>query len=534
MTKNRMFSLSMLLVLSSVAISGCSEAKTEPLVNDEKEVIFTIGENDTLDYYYAEDNWNNLQATKIGVQALYDVLLKAVVQTEYPYSESLSGAVDLKVDEWETTIEDQVAQYGGAVSFTELRDLTLEQLGLADMDALRAKFLYDVQLERIQTRFYTEFRDDLAAEYVNGGLPFHIRHILVKLTDNTNLYNGTITEAQANNLAEVCTRLASGKKSLNSFLEVASSSLNEDSSSSKQGDLGIMDTYTSFVNEFKLGLYTFEAYSRTGEDREEVKDAFGIPDTFNSFYGDGINALSVSACQELANVADDDTDLFPEIDRDLNGVLDDDDADYARSILYNNLFNNHGVQLMNFDLEDSTNAFVTSVDYTKGGTKNVLTDSKGNPIIVVRSTYGVHFIVIEKSPFADDAVSYFTSIDDENAANDTYIELNPDTNEAAIDARIKNYINGGYASSGTAAADANLILYRMFNEYRVANNVTIKDASVATAVDAMIENALAYKLGQIKDAQTITWLAYLRLLQRAAEVSDRMIDICTVEGICEG
>lgn len=535
MTKNRIFSLSMMMVLTATAVTGCAETKTKGLVNNGKEVIFTIGEGDSLQYFYAEDNWANIRNTKAGTQALYDVIFKAVVQTKIPLTDNLKSAVELKVDAFEKSLQDQIDAAGGTVSLSEARDLTLQQMGLANMDALREQYLYEIQLEKIQTRYYTDFREELASDYLENGLPFHVRHILVKLTDS-DLYKGVISSTQANNLADVCLRLAQGKKPLNSFLELASSSLNEGGTNSTQGDLGIMDTYTSFVNEFKLGVYSFETFKQPVEDQAEFASKFALPDEFSAFYGDGFNTINVSACQLLKDNANKTIDLYPEIDRDKNGKADDDAQDYARNILYNNLFNFRGVQLLNFDLtkaEEITNANTLTVEYTQGGAKDIVVDSNNRPILVIRdSDNGVHFIVIEKSPFDEDAVTYFTKLEDTDEGYKTFVELNPDKNEDAIDARIKNFIAGGYSSSGSTAADNNLLLYRLFNEYYAQTQIQVTDNTLMPKIEQLIAASINYKEGQIADAKYTTWLTYLRLLQRADELADKKANVCAVTGTC--
>ena len=109
--------------------------------------------------------------------------------------------------------------------------------------------------------------------YIPSKHPYHVRHILVKLSqakENEPLYD-TITEEEAVKLHDVITSLAVGED----FGVVAKKYSDDEGSRDKYGDLGIMDTDTSFVNEFKLGTYLFESYfSSSTDDNKDGKDAY--------------------------------------------------------------------------------------------------------------------------------------------------------------------------------------------------------------------------------------------------------------------
>ena len=86
----------------------------------------------------------------------------------------------------------------------------------------------------------------------------------------SDLYNGRITEAEAKKLYAVANRLAIQRNG-ETFGEVARE-MSEDGSKEQFGDLGIMSKATSFVNEFKLGIYAYDSVFNQNAEVVEKRD----------------------------------------------------------------------------------------------------------------------------------------------------------------------------------------------------------------------------------------------------------------------
>ena len=219
-----------------------------------------------------------------------------------------------------------------------------------------------------------------------------------------------------------------------------------------------MDSSTSFVNEFKLGIYTYDLLlSDNGYESDanyETKlDNLHIPESVKDTLTDfGVSWIPYDIILELEAVKDRTT---------ANGVtVNDNDEDYyPRNIYFNKYFQNRNVAFITDEAlltdnqlgyKDDYSSFAgdnwtavgmdkrndkvsgstvysdvneeghyitsgvqsTNLDDTQkdnfqeitinGVTKNVLCDQNGNPIMVVRnqeSSSGIHFIVIERSAF---------------------------------------------------------------------------------------------------------------------------------------
>ncbi len=506
MKVNKIAAISLLSTVLATTLAGCSgDVKKETI--DGKEVLFKIGET----AYFAEDNWAAIKNTTSGLNVAYEAIRKAVIQTSFPATDSLNAAVDLEVDQWEENVRAQAEQYG--YTFTELRDATLDGMGLKDMIELRDYYLYDLQKSRISTLFYNTYRDDYAAEWFAETSPYHVRHILLSLSDTSvSLYNDTLSQTEANTISNTIDLLSQGELETKNFRVVAASTANGDTTArASQGDLGIMDEYTGFVSEFKLGIYAYETYSSPVGEQADKKAAFGIPASLDAYYAGGFTAVPLSVFETLGDVADVTKDSSNE---------DLDVEDYPRNKLFNYYFNKRVVQFIEVDSVDLTNVPYVEVDFIAGqpATK-ILTDDNGNPILMIRTSYGIHLIVLEKSPYDADALEYFTVLTDDDDNFDTYVELDATNNEGEVDGRVQNFVNYGFGS-GTTAPESKFTDYLIYENYLAESDIEVADATLAAKIETMISSAREYKSGQIVDATYTTWVAYIRTLERETEVAD--------------
>ena len=101
--------------------------------------------------------------------------------------------------------------------------------------------------------------------YFEDRVPYHLSHILVKISDSssTNYYNAKISEDNAHKLHRVVEALR--KSTWGSFGQTAK---NESDDSAERGDLGVvdMDKTEGYINEFKYAVYAYEnLYGKTAE-----------------------------------------------------------------------------------------------------------------------------------------------------------------------------------------------------------------------------------------------------------------------------
>ena len=287
---------------------------------------------------------------------------------------------------------------------------------------------------------------------VSSRFPYHVRHILIKVEDGaSDFVRGTISADQAKQISKTVELLAQGTLS---FGEVAAMK-SEDSSGSSYGDVGIMTNAISsgklgMVNEFQLGIYAYDAINLHDGESELIYKALGINEIVKDRDGDltpvydyfdlSVAEIPYSVFVELGDVADQETNEETGLP-----IEDGKAAIYPRNLLWNRYLNNHGIFVITNsargNVVDPTTSTAEVIDHNTGvyeasqtvalrdGTtktinyadavglkgfnrdnlkinnhfaasgKKVLADEQGNIIIGVRSEFGIHLMIVQKSIF---------------------------------------------------------------------------------------------------------------------------------------
>ena len=434
----------------------------------------------------------------------------------------------------------------------------LESKGVDDEEELLNKYIEELQKETFENNFYTYQVDTIKngdanavkslsdgsdlftwTGYLNDMLPYHMSHILVKLSDSsdTNYYNGTISEDNAVRLFNVISELGLGAKS---FSKIAMTYNEDPGSKDKEGDLGIMDYDTSFINEFKLGIYAYEQfYNGTDVSGSKIavsdevktnylnaaKEAFGLANATD------LPTVELSVFEELKNVA--------KQDKDENGkpVIENATLVYPRNIIYNKYLNRHAV----FFIEDAT----AHDNFVAWNGKNILCadGDATKPIVAVRASSGgeqeIHLMVVNRSPFvATDAkgvslADYYTTfypaqdyypVDASGNKLDTYVNFL--TNEAS---ETKN--RAEEFASKLKSYDSDKLGKYIFLKYANEEHIQFAEENKALAEALMkwIKTSLEKTSEEKEESWTKTWNEYIdKLMRQNSERSKLVPQACRI------
>ena len=469
--------------LSAVSLSGCSSVTS----NSEGYILtytyngkeLSISTREIIDRYLNENRNDHAAAF---YNALNEVVIRRAFE-EDPLISDFKSTVDNNATNDVNKAKDEADESG--TSWSDYLDGQIADDSLTTEEK-EQEFFLKKQYERMQTtvkeQYFENFSDyqkgsndstaDLQDEYnllygtngyIQNKVPYHIRHILVQVdaSQDYGYSRGHISSDDAHQIYQVVTALANGT----SFADTAN--LYTDDTGNKDSNTGtlnggeyIMDSSTSFVNEFKLGIYTYDLLlSDNGYESDtnyQTKlDNLHIPESVKDTLTDfGVSWIPYEVILELERVKDQTT---------ANGVtVNDNDEDYyPRNIYFNKYFQNRNVAFITDEalLDDSQlgykpdyssfegdnwkdiymdkrndkvsgNTVYSDINeeghyLTSGHTSaklsesqknnfkkitingvplpnNVLCDQNGNPIMVVRnqeSSSGIHFIVIERSAF---------------------------------------------------------------------------------------------------------------------------------------
>lgn len=524
--KKRLLLLSM---ISALALVGCDVTQ---LKDDQgNQIIVKLGDGTA---YTANDLFENYTNTSAGASeyysAVYDVLIRAV----QPKTSAIEDAVAVELDNFIDTCK-QNASTNGTTYKTELSK-ALENKGVESLDELQELYYLEQQKIVYEDAFYDDnLSESLLEEYINYYAPYHVRHILVKNSADSSLYNGTISKDDAINLADTVTRLASGRESFGVIAQSTAS--NGDSSSAEiYGDVGIMDTSTGFVSEFKYSIYQYDAfYNAAAQESVQKFDARQATRTIGSsevpgsslipvsdddvqYLKDSINRIPFSVFGKLKDVAGIETGL------DGLQVYDGKEEYYPRNYLYNTYLNNHalGVIVKGSTVSSSDRwQTIDGLSASQADADKVLCDEEGRPILVSKagtgtsdSGYqGIHFIIIQKSAFT-------STLEELKAYYDTTVY------SSSADVSDKNtyvtYISSDRTTYSTRAETikTNVKGFDTYMSYRIYEQAlaqaTSRGASISEDIASIIDRYIAAnrETSAYETVETYedSWKSYLDLL----------------------
>ncbi len=425
--------------LTALTLVGCSSNLVAD--NEGNIVTVTIDGNPTPVKITAGGLFDDYLTTPQGLKDYYDAVYEVVVRALFARDEQSAKRTEyydtarLRVNEVKDNAKN-AAKNGGNYD-DELKKI-LDAQNVESVNELEEKFAYQEMQEGLKEQFFEggsgawiqnamkeliegerdadgnlvldENNNPVYEGYLNNKLPYHVRHLLVKVgAEHSKFVEGKISKDDANKLSSVITALVEQQDTFG----LLANRFSEDEGSAKQfGDLGIMTSSTGYVNEFKLGVYAYDAlYNQdaalTAADKAKLK----IPaDAATSLTTLGLGEIPYGAALKLAEVRE-----FEKSDA--GKEVNEGDARYfPRNIIFNKYFNKHNISVITpndvveTDEVGTPNAAFAALKGFQSvpelGGKTVLTDEKGNVILVVRagaagSYEGVHFIVIERSAIQD-------------------------------------------------------------------------------------------------------------------------------------
>ena len=447
--------------IAAMALSACGN------VSSSKKAIVTFtpyGSNEKIELL-TDDIYNANRTTSSGVSKLYDKILEVLIR--YQFKEGKFGEhddekkVELKYKDIENWANNEVreqkkkakdnAKSNSTKYETEWKSI-LDSNDVKNAEELKQKFIYQKEKE-VMTNWYADndkFAADLKDEFlgikadgtavesdVKAAMPYHVRHILIKVDEagdaKEKFYKGTVTEGQAKSLYDTVSTLASGKFP---FSQVAKD-YSEDTSAAAGGDVGIMTNSAvsgslAMVNEFQLGLYAYDnLYDAVNTDATKaaaatvIKAGLGITADVENTLKTNLGGLVTVPYEAFKKMG-----TYAKITADEKGneLAGGSAALYPRNVIWNKYFNLHNVfiiknvesadypatlgkeEFVNFasDTPCEPGLELPATNKSTTGFRNgILTDENGRVIVGVRSQFGIHLMVIEKSMYEYDTLATY-------------------------------------------------------------------------------------------------------------------------------
>ena len=529
--------------------------------------------------------YNKYRQTSDGISKFYSAILESIIRYEF---DSSSGTVYKKTNaqikteaENNVTGAKQKAEENAKTNNTSYStewDAILSSYGVEDEEGLLEHFIYELEKEELQDKYFSDNKLALTKEYlgvddagegvasnVKGAFPYHIRHILINVADGaTDYYHGVVTTEQAKKIGNVIDYLTDSKYT---FAEVAKKLSGDEGSAAKGGDVGIMTPTTSFVDEFKLGIYAYDNVFAGRTENAAIRKGLGLNEEitigqYDKTTGDTTIAKTTIkdeiARLELTKVP---YDAFKRIGQEaetelVNGKkVNDGNANYyPRNIYWNNYLNFHNPfvitnQKINADgslsVDESITDFTCWSDPDDAGVRYLKAYNgagKDQQIIIgVRGSYGIHLMITQKSIYDfNDGKSANPSLEEYYT---TYVpgDANYPQWEGADKSTYVNYINTDEASEYNTRANEIKTAIKSFDstyDYRLyelltsgengRSKITFNNTDGYDLGDAIAKYIAATRANNKNSATknlTSSWKGYLELINGQNQQRDYTVGI---------
>lgn len=560
--------LSITLVTGFIAAMAMTACDT--ITASKKAIVtFTPYGSDEKIALITDDVYNAYRDTTTGITKYYDKILEVLIR--YEFKENNFDKGEMKYSEIENWAKNQVkeqkdkarteAKNNEDKTYDEAWEDILEANNVENEKGLLEKFIYEKEKE-VMKNWYADNADNATAlkeEFlgvkadgtavvsdVKAAMPYHIRHILVKVDESSDAekkyYKGTVNQTQAKLLYDTASTLAEGKFT---FSEVAKT-YSEDSSNVNGGDVGIMTNDAStgnltMVNEFQLGIYAYDslynAANKTSPAAEIIKNGLGITDEVANSLPTDITEVPYEAFVNMGAYAE------VTADKEGNKLADGSEAVFPRNIVWNKYFNLHGVFVIKnakkatytglvnpedefaYDKLADTNPFDAALP--RFNNDGYLTDERGNVIIGVRSQFGIHFMVIEKSVFEyqDLATYYDTKLPGDTGYNaDSYVGF-------IQSGKLEDYKKRADDVKNAISNFDKTYDYRLYQYLTGKISISFTDAAegLEEKINTLIEKVKVQNAGNQEDGLFKSWRTYTEILDKQTE--DRSVWYTTFNGV---
>lgn len=387
--RNKRSLFALILSLSTV-MTSCkkSEDYSYPGADfKENQVVYVNGKE-----YKYKDIYNLFNGKKESASAYFSIAKSVLTQLVTERTSAMKTIVDDKMedyrDQWNTNAKNN------NTSYDEEKAKTLKSEGVLDEAALENKLYVNQQTTENENSYFKDnpgandysyyISEEVTKKFVTENAPYHVSHILIKVdasSDGEGLANGKISSDNTTKIGNTIKNLISS----DSFGSVAQQSSDDSGSAAKYGELAdssngvAMEKRTSYINEFKLGIYAYDAYinkNTSSKDNSTLKKSLRVP---GQALDDGSQDSSVA--NEIGKTSLGKKQVFGiplSAALTMSYVASKDKADsgskptnasenqYPRNIYFNNYFNQHAVSFIYNDADDYDTKFLADIKKVYG------------------------------------------------------------------------------------------------------------------------------------------------------------------------
>ena len=251
------------LLISSCLLTGCGQSHT--VKKDGKYVVASLEKGNKEKNILADDLYKSILNSSNGKTAAYNAVLQNIIDKKFPVNDEMKTDADTIVQQVKTYYKNQ---YGSDSYKSQLKQV-LQNAGYTNMSDYRQKMIKQIQYANYLLSYVNKHYDSVFEDYYNQFSPRYVSIIKVSMSDVSNP-----TDTETKKLNEVKELLNNTDKS---FGAIAQSYSDDDSTKSKKGAVGIVDSKdtSSLTNTYGNDVVEKAQSLKAGEISDAIAGSDG-------------------------------------------------------------------------------------------------------------------------------------------------------------------------------------------------------------------------------------------------------------------
>jgi hypothetical protein len=249
------------LMVSSVLLGGCSSGSSDIKQKDGKDIVASLTDKNI----YADDIYNKLSTSNTGKSAIFNAVLKELINKHFPIDDAMETDADMMIDGIKNSYKNNYGENSDAQLETDLASQ-----GFTDLDDYRDSLLTSLQSTKFLQKYINDNYDEVFEDYYTNATPRTLSIIKISMIDIANP-----TEQESAKLSEVQALVNTSKD----FNETATQYSDDENVATTNGKLpGVIDTTSGLSDTYGSEVETAALALSEGQISEPIKgtDAYYI------------------------------------------------------------------------------------------------------------------------------------------------------------------------------------------------------------------------------------------------------------------
>lgn len=236
------------LLVSSCLLTGCSSSAKKV---DSKYVVASLSKGNKTKNIFADDLYKDVLDSSSKNSTVFNAVLQNLIDKKFPVNEDMEEDADTIISQIKSYYKNQ---YGD--NYKSTLNQQLKSAGYTNMKQYREKMIKQIQYANFLLDYIDDNFDDVFNDYYQQCSPKYVSLIKISVSDTS-----SPTDDETSKLNEVKELISNTDKSFGDIAQDYS----DDSTSSKKGSLGIVDSKDTSGIANSYGKDVFNAIEALSE-----------------------------------------------------------------------------------------------------------------------------------------------------------------------------------------------------------------------------------------------------------------------------